>query len=258
MAQAENGERVDVELVLAVDVSWSMNGEEQEIQRAGYAAAFRSEEVQSAILESGWGRVAVTYVEWAGSFTQETVIPWSLIDSKDAADAFAYRLANEEPGRGRRTSISNAIDYSASLFDGNGYAGLRRVIDISGDGPNNEGRSVVDARDEAASKGIAINGLPLMTSGFEHGYSSWGSIQNLDRYYSDCVIGGPGAFMIPVNDWEQFPEAVRRKLVMELAGGWPQERAPERPIIRVQAEPAIDCLIGEKMWQERQQRWMQP
>lgn len=256
-ALADDGETpVDVELVLAVDVSWSMDLGEQRIQREGYAAAFRSPDVQRAILEGGYGKVAVTYVEWAGALSQSVVVPWTLIDSKGAADAFAERLEREQSGRFRRTSIAAAIDFAAPLFDGNGLSGLRRVIDVSGDGPNNQGRMVTDARDAAAAKGITVNGLPLMTSGASGGFSSWGSIPDLDRYYETCVIGGPGAFMIPVNDWVQFPEAVRRKLVLELAGGWPAPHGPARPVVLAQ-QPAggSDCLVGERQWEERRNGW---
>ncbi|WP_188850372.1 DUF1194 domain-containing protein [Aureimonas glaciei] len=247
---------VDVELVLAVDVSWSMDSGEQRLQRDGYVAAFRSPEVQQAILEGGNQRVAVTYVEWAGTFSQSVVVPWTLIASKADADGFAYRLAEEEPERERRTSIAAAIDFTAGLFDGNGFSGLRKVIDVSGDGPNNQGRGVTEARDAAVKRGITINGLPLMTSGDSGGYLSWGSIPDLDKYYADCVIGGPGAFMIPVNDWAQFPDAVRRKLVLELAGLWPAPKAPEAAIIPVASGPAPDCLIGERQWQQRQGLWI--
>ncbi|MBC8130520.1 MAG: DUF1194 domain-containing protein [Rhizobiaceae bacterium] len=254
---APDGTTVDVELVLAVDVSWSMDIGEQRIQRDGYVAAFRSPEVQQAILEGGSGRVAVTYVEWAGAFSQSIVVPWTLIDSREAADGFAYRLSNEEPARERRTSIAAAIDFAAPMFDGNGYAGIRKVIDVSGDGPNNQGRMVTEARDAAARRGITINGLPLMTSGASAGYANWGSIPDLDRYYADCVIGGPGAFMIPVNDWVQFPEAVRRKLVLELAGGWPvrPKESGAAPVVRTQGAGGADCLVGERLWQDRQERW---
>ncbi len=254
-AQArETGEPVDVELILAVDVSWSMDRGEQEIQRDGYVAAFRSPEVQRAITRGTHGRVAVAFVEWAGSLSQSVVIPWTLIDSKEAADTFAYRLSVEEPDRERRTSIAGAIDFAAPMFDGNGFAGLRRVIDVSGDGPNNQGRPVVEARDAAVRRGITINGLPLMTEDTS-GYSSWGSIPNLDGYYADCVIGGPGAFVIPVKDWPQFPEAVRRKLVLELAGGWPLPASRSPPIERAAAEAGTDCLVGEKQWQQRENIW---
>ncbi|MCE7026804.1 DUF1194 domain-containing protein [Jiella avicenniae] len=250
---APDGTAVDVELVLAVDVSWSMDQSEQAIQRDGYAAAFRDPKVQEAIFDGVNGRVAVAYVEWAGTASQTVVVPWTLIDSKAAADAFAYRLTTELPDRERRTSISSAIDTIVPMFAGNGFEGLRRVIDISGDGPNNQGRMVTAARDGAVAAGITINGLPLMTTG--NGFS-WGSIPDLDRYYSDCVIGGPRAFVIPVNDWSQFPEAVRRKLILELAGGWPIDQREVRPVVRTDARPPTDCLVGETMWMERQQRWM--
>ncbi|KAB0681904.1 DUF1194 domain-containing protein [Aureimonas leprariae] len=251
----ETGEPVDVELVLAVDVSWSMDRGEQEIQRNGYVAAFRNPEVQEAIARGNYGKVAVTFVEWAGSFTQNVVVPWTLIDSKATADAFAYRLSVEEPDRERRTSISGALDFAAPMFADNGFVGLRRVIDVSGDGPNNQGRPVLEARAEAIAKGITINGLPLMTSNLsDGGYANWGSIPNLDRYYSDCVIGGPGAFMIPVNDWPQFPEAIRRKLVLELAGDWPSRDATAGLVVPVAAGSA-DCMVGENQWNQRENMW---
>ncbi|RIY01839.1 DUF1194 domain-containing protein [Aureimonas flava] len=246
-------EPVDVELVIAVDVSWSMDYGELDIQRDGYVAAFRSPELQQAITDGVHGRVAVTYVEWAGDMSQSVVLPWTLIDGKAAAEAFAYRLSEAAPDRMRRTSISSAIDFAAGLFDGNGFEGLRRVIDVSGDGPNNQGRPVTEARDAATARGITINGLPLMTEGGD-ARGGWGSIADLDRYYSDCVIGGPGAFMVPVNDWVQFPEAVRRKLVLELAGLWPAKPRENVTLPIAANPPAADCLIGEAQWQERWQR----
>ncbi len=242
---------VDVELVLAVDISWSMNAEEQEIQRQGYVAAWRSKEVQDAIARGAYGRIAATYVEWAGDLSQTVVVPWTLIDGRESADRFAYLLSTAEPDRQRRTSISAAIDFSARLFDANGYSGDRRVIDVSGDGANNQGRPVTEARDAAVRADITINGLPLMTQGQGDELYSWGSMPDLDRYYAYCVIGGPGAFLIPVTSWEQFPDAIRRKLVLELANHVPP-RAPERAkIIRIAAgAPAVpaNCLSGERMW----------
>lgn len=246
-------EPVDVELVIAVDVSWSMDFGELDIQRNGYVAAFRSPELQQAIADGMHGRVAVTYVEWAGDTSQSVVLPWTLIDGKDAAEAFAYRLSEARPDRMRRTSISSAIDFAANLFDGNGFEGMRRVIDVSGDGPNNQGRPVTQARDAAVARGITVNGLPLMTQGEDAG-GGWGSIRDLDRYYADCVIGGPGAFMIPVNGWTQFPEAVRRKLVLELAGLWPLKRREGAVVSAAVDSGAANCLIGETQWQERWQR----
>lgn len=256
-APATAGRQVDVALVIAVDVSWSMDHEEQMIQRNGYSAAFRSKGVIDAIMEGNFGRVAVTYVEWAGEHSQVTVVPWTLLDSPDSSRHFADALTRDEPLQLRRTSISGAIDYSRSRLDASGFRALRRVIDISGDGPNNEGRSVTDARDEAVAAGVAINGLPLMTNtdDFSGGYS----IANLDDYYSDCVIGGPQAFVIPVTSWKAFPEAVRRKLVLELAS-LPPEAEDAARVIPAQAKKgkatATDCNIGEQLWGNR--RWNSP
>nr|WP_244497769.1 DUF1194 domain-containing protein [Aureimonas sp. AU40] len=240
---------VDVELVMAVDISWSMNEDEQAIQRQGYVAAWRSKEVLDAVRDGLNGRVAVTYVEWAGDLTQNVVIPWTLIHSQESAERFATLLATAEPDRQRRTSISAAIDFSAKLFEGNGYAGDRRVIDISGDGANNQGRPVLDARDAAVAQGIVINGLPLMTQGGAEDINAWGSMPDLDRYYSQCVIGGPGAFMIPVTEWRQFPDAIRRKLVLELAELTPHKpRKTARIVLTAGAPDKGSCLDGERQW----------
>lgn len=244
---------VGVELVLAVDVSRSIDEAEQLIQRRGYAEAFRSPDVQEAILHGGWGRVAITYVEWGGEASQSVLIPWTLIDSPAAAEDFAARIESGPPSGVSRTSISAAIDFSAALFEGNGYAGMRRVIDVSGDGPNNQGRGVTEARAAAVERGITVNGLPLMTHvpGTDP-YGGWGNIVDLDRYFIDCVIGGPGAFVIPVTGWDQFAAAVRRKLVLELAGWQP---APREVVTLAQAAQLSDCLVGEKLWEERRRRW---
>ncbi|AUH34418.1 hypothetical protein CUV01_14395 [Paracoccus tegillarcae] len=252
-AQTEPAELgVGAELVIAVDISRSIDPDEQLIQRQGYAAAFRSKDVQDAIMHGGWGRVAITYVEWAGEPIQNIIIPWTLIDSADAAHGFADRIEQGSPRSASRTSISGVISFSAEMFEQNGYTGLRRVIDVSGDGPNNQGRGVTEARDAALMRGITINGLPLMTNGRREaafGFGRWSTIANLDAYYADCVIGGPGAFAIPVTAWDQFANAVRQKLVLELAGRQPPQ--PER-LIQAQARMPIDCLIGEKMRAERQ------
>ena len=241
-ADAAGQETVDVELVLAVDVSLSMLGHELKIQRRGYAEAIVHPRVLEAIAQGAHQKIAVIYVEWAGVSSQRIVVPWTLIDGPDAAKEFSDRLAATPVSGMRRTSISGAIDHAASLFEDNGYRGLKRVIDISGDGPNNQGRAVTEARDEAVSRGIVINGLPLMTLNT----SPFGSfdIDDLDEFYTHCVIGGPGSFMFPVDDWDMFSEAIRRKLIVELA----HETGP-LPVVQVSVEPAYDCLIGEKMWQ---------
>ncbi|TIP04862.1 MAG: DUF1194 domain-containing protein [Mesorhizobium sp.] len=249
---ASPAEPVDVELVLAVDVSLSMSPAELEIQRHGYAAALTHDNVLKAIAEGAYGKIAVTYVEWAGTTWQRVVVPWTVIANRADAEGFVAKLDANPPDSARRTSISGALSFGSDLFAESGFQGTKRVIDVSGDGPNNQGAPVDLTRDEVVKQGITINGLPLMTRG---GFSGAFDVDNLDRYYSDCVIGGPGAFMIPVNDWTQFPEAIRRKLVLELASPaspqWAADEAAHVPVVRADDRPAADCQVGEKMWRNR-------
>jgi hypothetical protein len=252
-AQPAQGEEVDVALVLAVDISFSMDLDELALQRNGYIQALKSPEVIKAIERGAIGKIAVTYFEWAGNTVQHIVLPWTVIDGSASAVALAEKLAEAPTRRGRRTSISGAIDTSMKLFDEAKVKPLKRVIDISGDGPNNDGRHVTLARDEALAKGININGLPVMLK--TGGYMD---IDNLDKYYEECVIGGPGAFVIAIRTPEQFTEAVRTKLVLEISG-----LQPEPPQIMLaqsgpsqsSAPPArampFNCTVGERQWRER-------
>ncbi|MDN4988404.1 DUF1194 domain-containing protein [Bradyrhizobium arachidis] len=244
--QAADGDAqsVDVELILAVDVSYSMDMDELAIQREGYAQAIQSKEFLQALKAGPSGRIAVTYFEWAATGDQKIIIPWRLIDGPETADAVAAEILKTPIRRASRTSISGAIGFAMPLFDENPYHGLRRVIDISGDGPNNNGGPVTVARDLALEKGIVINGLPIMVK--EPSYSTM-DIDNLDYYYEDCVIGGPGSFVIAIKDREKFKEAIRTKLLMEVAGRTP-------PVVHVadkNKEPRVNCLIGEKIWSDR-------
>ena len=235
---------VDVELVLAVDVSYSMDMDELAIQREGYAQAIVSKEFLQALKSLPNGKIAVTYFEWAASSDQKVIIPWRLIDGPETADAVANEIMKTPIRRASRTSISGAIHFAMPLFEENPYHGLRRVIDISVDGPNNNGAPVTGARDAALEKGIIINGLPIMVK--EPSYSTM-DIENLDLYYEDCVIGGPGSFVVTIKDRDKFKEALRAKLLLVVAG-----RTPERPVVAVAAkQPRVSCLIGEKIWQDR-------
>jgi uncharacterized protein DUF1194 len=235
---------VDVELILAVDVSYSMDMDELAIQREGYAQAIVSKEFLQALKSLPNGKIAITYFEWAASSDQKIIIPWRVIDGPETADAVSNEIMRTPVRRASRTSISGAIYFAMPLFDENPYKGLRRVIDISGDGPNNNGAPVVGAREEALSKGIVINGLPIMVK--EPSYSTM-DIDNLDWYYEDCVIGGPGSFVVSIKDRDKFKEAIRTKLLLEVAG-----RTPERRTVPVaDKEPRVSCLIGEKIWQDR-------
>ena len=244
---AETGDSkpvVDVELILATDVSYSMDMDELAIQREGYAQAIVSKEFLQALKALPNGKIAVTYFEWAASSDQKIIIPWRLIDGPETADAVANEIMKTPVRRASRTSISGAIYFAMPLFDEDPYRGLRRVIDISGDGPNNNGLPVAAARDEALAKGITINGLPIMVK--EPSYSTM-DIDNLDFYYEDCVIGGPGSFVVSIKDRDKFKEAIRTKLLLEVAG-----RTPERRVIpAAEKEPRVSCTIGEKIWQDR-------
>jgi hypothetical protein len=209
----EAATEVDLALVLAVDVSLSMDPEEQRIQREGYVSAFRSEAVQSAIRQGLIGRIAVTYVEWAGVGSRYVVVPWTVIGTAAEAEGFADQLTRARPKRAIWTSISAALDFSVDLLRVAGVEPTRRVIDMSGDGPNNQGREITQARADAVAAGIVINGLPLMISAPTGPYD----IPDLDLYYRDCVIGGPGAFMVPVREVAEFATAIRTKIVREVA-----------------------------------------
>jgi hypothetical protein len=237
--------QVDAELVLAVDVSFSMDPEEQALQREGYVNAITSREFFSALSGGTHAKVAVTYFEWAGPGDQRIILPWRLIDSPWAAEAVANEIARAPYRRAMFTSIASALQFARPLFDASGYNGLRRVIDVSGDGTNNSGPLLVPARNEVLAAGITINGLPIM---LKRPAAMSLDIENLDIYYEDCVIGGPGAFVVPIRQRDQFKEAIRTKLVLEIAG-----RVPEARVVPVQARsPRISCTIGEEM---RRQRW---
>jgi len=235
---------VDVELVLAVDISYSMDPDELALQRDGYVEALTSPEFLGALKHGMHGRVAVTYVEWAGVIDQKVVLPWRLIEGRESAEAVAAQIARAPQRRAYRTSIAAALTFSASLFEENGYRGIRRVIDVSGDGTNNQGPPVAIVRDEVVAKGITINGLPIM---LKRPNPSTLDIPDLDIYYEDCVIGGPGAFVVPIREREKFRDAIRTKLVLEIAGHMPEPRS----IPAAADAPRISCTIGERMWHQR-------
>ncbi len=235
---------VDVELVLAVDISYSMDPDELALQRDGYARALTSSEFLNALRQGIHGKIAVTYFEWAGAGDQKVIVPWRVVEGPESAGSVANEISQAPLRRAARTSISGALLYGMSLFDSSGQRGIRRVIDVSGDGANNSGQLVVVARDEVVSKGITINGLPLMLK--RPSYSTM-DIEMLDEYYEDCVIGGPASFVVPVKDREKFVEAIRTKLVLEVAALTP----PARVMKASAANPRVSCTVGERMWQER-------
>mgnify|MGYP000179443516 CR=1 FL=1 len=228
VAQSRERVAVDLELVLAVDVSLSIDAGEARLQREGYVAAFRDPQVLQAIRSGILGRIAVTYFEWANSAHTQLVVGWTLIDSDASAAAFSAALAERRPGPAHYTSISGAIDYGATLFADNGFEGTRQVIDVSGDGPNNWGDLVTHARDRAVAQGLTINGLPILDDG--PGPFGRYNIPNLDLYFRDCVIGGPAAFIVVAENFDAFASAIRRKLILEIAGLAPSA-APPAPVL---------------------------
>ncbi len=235
---------VDVELVLAVDVSYSMDPDEQALQREGYVAALTSPEFLDALRHGMHGRIAVTYFEWAGASDQKILVPWRLVDGSAGAQALADEIARSPYRRAYRTSISGALSFAAPLFGSGGFRGLRRVIDVSGDGANNQGKLIVPTREEVLAQGITINGLPIM---LKRPSPATLDIEDLDVYYEDCVIGGPGSFVVPIKERDKFKEATRQKLLLEVAGV-----GPAAPVVRVAAaNPRISCTIGERMWEQR-------
>jgi hypothetical protein len=198
---------VDLQLVLAVDASGSVDQVRFELQKRGYVAAFRHARVLQAIRSGANQAIAVTMVQWTGPMMQVQVVGWTLIGDEETAAAFA--AAVERAPRqlfGGGTSISGAIDHAVTLFPRSPFRGSRRVIDVSGDGSNNRGRPVTLARDEAVAAGIGINGLPILALE-----------PDLDRYYYDSVIGGPGAFVVAAKDYETFADAILKKLITEIA-----------------------------------------
>ena len=207
---------VDVALVLAVDVSGSVNGERFELQRQGYAKAFTSPEVLGAIASGPNHAILVTLVEWSGSEHQQQTIGWTVIDGPAAAERFGSAVAEAPRAFADWTSISGAIDYAVKLLATVDAQPTRKVIDVSGDGINNNGRDLAAARAEALATGLTINGLPIL----------W-DYPELDTYYRDNVIGGPGAFAVVAHDFGDFGNALLGKLVREIAGTDPLRRYAE-------------------------------
>lgn len=244
-AAAEGDVAVDLELVLAVDVSGSIDPLEALLQREGYMQALTSPEVVRAVTGGPLGRIAVTYVEWADSGNVRQVVGWQVVDGLASAELLADRLVDASIMSGQRTSISGAVAFALPLFRDNGFAGTRRVIDISGDGPNNHGLPVLAARDAANAEGVTLNGLAILND--RPGPLGYPGLRDLDLYYEGCVITGAGAFVLVAEGFDDFAAAIRRKLVLEIAG-----LAPPRPPL--QPAQGYDCLIGErqlKEWLER-------
>ncbi len=201
-------EKVDLELILMADVSGSVNYEEFRLQRLGYAQALRNPRVLSAIRNGPIGRVAIAYVEWSGHFLKSVVVPWTAV--RDPADVEKIAQVLETAPReiyGGGTAVGSAILYGAQSINNNAFIGTRKVVDLSGDGPDKDGLPAAVGRDQAVAQGVTVNGLPIL-----------GDFPGLDVFFLDHVIGGPGAFSIPARDFKDFQSAILTKLIREIAG----------------------------------------
>lgn len=205
---AEGPDDVDLQLALAVDASGSVNAYRFDLQKKGYVAAFRDPQVLKAITSGMLGSIAVMMYQWTGPRMHVVTAPWTKIDGRESCERFAAMI-EAAPRRlfGGGTSIAGALDYGVGVFTDSGFRSMRRVIDVSGDGANTSGRQVSRARDDAVAAGVIVNGLPILSLEFD-----------LDEHYKNEVIGGPGSFLVPAKSFEVFADAVRRKLIQEIAG----------------------------------------
>jgi len=215
MARIPDRREVDLLLVLAVDVSESVDRREAGLQRFGYAEALTDPRVIAAIDSGRLGRIAIAYLEWAGPGEQRQVIGWTLVDSRKSAENLNNVLLAEPIGGGYWTSISAALETASRMIATAPFTATRRVIDLSSDGRNNAGPPLAGARQSVLDRGITVNGLPVMAMRRNF---TWPPMPYLDRYFADCVIGGPGAFSELVEHYDDFARAVRRKLIREIAG----------------------------------------
>ena len=271
---AQDKKDVDLALALGIDISGSIDPDEARLQRDGYVQAFRDPMIVKAILGGPNGRIAVAYFEWSDAWLQKLLIDWTLLDSEAAIEAFARRLSDAPISIARRTSISGAMRYAIPLFGRLPYEAQRKVLDISGDGSNNDGGLVTEMRHEALRERIVINGLPIMND--RPNPFGFPNETDLDRYYLHCVTGGPRSFVEVARSFEDFPRAVRKKLLQEVAdigsrrdfglgplpdgtrlaqAGRPRVRPEEDYTKFVHPEYELGCDVGERrsreFWQRR-------
>lgn len=236
-AMAAAPQQVDVKLVLAFDVSPSMDNEEFAVEREGTAAAFSDPMVIQAIQNGSLGRIAVSLIQFSSQQFNRVMVDWTVVRDRGSALAFATAIRNAPRTPGRRTSISSALELGSLLLEASekDFTATRRVIDVSGDGPNNFGNPMTDAHDKAVAQGIVINGLPVMDD-MANGY-----FPDLDKYYAGCVTGGRGSFVVVVKSYRDYDVAMRRKLILEISGIEPlirQAAVPARPLLHRVAAPA--------------------
>lgn len=242
---------VDLQLLLAVDVSQSIDSSEAQLQRNGYIEVLRDPEIINVIRSGFHGKVALSYMEWAGPLQQWLLVDWHIIDGRAAADKFVEKLIKSPIHIGQRTSISFAVLHAVSLFSNTKYSPTRKVIDVSGDGANNAGFYIHETRHRAVENGITINGLAIVNE--RPSPLGIPATRNIDDYYEDCVIAGPGSFLVVADNLNSFAAAVRRKMILEIAGITVENNFRKRQnrlgykawLANMPLQPA-DCLIGEK------------
>jgi hypothetical protein len=244
---------VDLQLVLAVDVSQSVDPAEGVLQRQGYIKALLDSDVINIIKSGRLGRIALSYTEWAGPLDQWLVVDWQIIDGELSALEFVKKLNAAPIQTGQRTSISYGILHAITLFRESGFRAERKVIDVSGDGANNAGFYMHEARNRAVDNGITINGLAIMNG--KPSPLGIPATKNIDNYYEDCVVAGPGAFIVVAENLSSFSSAVRRKMILEIAGLMPRYRALHSSSINngvalsgFSYQPS-DCMVGEKQFE---------
>jgi hypothetical protein len=250
---ARAGQRVDLLLALAADVSFSMDAPKLALQREGYARAITNPAVLNAITSDRSGRIAVCFIEWSDSFWQDLVVDWTLINSAETARQFSEKIVSGARSLSGRTSISSAIDFAVAQLKRAPFDSARKIIDVSGDGDNNAGRHVTSARDDALAYGVTVNGLVILSdSPHRHTNPSGG----LAEYYRRNVIGGPAAFVIVANDFQTFGEVLTRKLIMEVAQLVPGDRhvqvAATNEEAAVAAEVRNAVIATKSAWPEAQ------
>ncbi|HMI95732.1 MAG TPA: DUF1194 domain-containing protein [Micropepsaceae bacterium] len=205
--------QVDLKLVIATDVSRSINSEEARIQREGTAEAFLNPDVVKAIQSGALGRIAIAMIDWSSPQFDRVVLDWTIVKDKASAAALSEKIRNIPRAPGRRTSISSALELGSLLLEAsdNDIVATRKVIDVSGDGPNNDGNSLQETHDKTIASGVVVNGLPIMDE------NANGYFPNLDKYYAGCVVGGKGAFVVVVRSFKDFGAAMRHKLILEIS-----------------------------------------
>ncbi len=258
-------EAVDLELVIATDVSRSIDREEALLQREGVAGAFRNPAVVRAIASGFLGKIGVAYIDYSSRAFNKVIADWTVVRDRQSAEAFAARLLAAPLTFGSRTSISDAIEMAREMIESNALEGTRRVIDVSGDGPNNFGRRIDTVRDATVARRIAINGLPIVND--RGAFNTRFYLPDLDEYYFGCVIGGLGAFLVVANSFEDFARAIRQKLILEIAGAAPEPDGRRfASFVRISSPGRLrpapgghvyprGCDIGERM---RRNLWGDP